>query len=174
MLKGFIFFIRSHVLWIRSVLAFNCQITLSLVRGSLIIFITELLSTCLLDESRCLSVECGILRRQKENFVSIFSLLLKSYCSVLSLSGVTALDIEDDNAWGSLHAKPDTFGGLSNSLLPIEHLKISAKDSIEKSAFSWRLWTNDGYNLILFRMQSMCFFGKILKFLNSLINMTNT
>lgn len=81
------------------------------------------------------------------------------YCSFLALVGVTAFYIENDDVGGGLHTEPDTFGGLSNSLFPVEYIKICAEECVEKCAFAWALRADDGYDLVLFLIEPMGFFG---------------
>ena len=101
-------------------------------------------------------------KANNEFCLSIFWIDSKYYCPILSFSGVTALNIKNDDIGDRVHTEPDTFGGLPYSLLSIQYFEISSEKSIEKRTFSWALWPNDGYDLILLCMKPMCLFGKVL------------
>lgn len=82
-----------------------------------------------------------------------------NFGAFLSLVGVAALDVEDDDVGGRFDAEPDALGGLPHALLAVEHVEVGAEERVEQRALARALRTDDRQDLVLLVVQPVRLLG---------------
>lgn len=75
---------------------------------------------------------CETARANKEFLRYIFYKYGGVYCALFSLVGVAAFHVNDHHGVGGIHGVPDTLGGLSHPLLPVEFFECGAEEGVEE------------------------------------------